>query len=71
MLVRTGPLVVLFREVCKTVVLILLRDRKLSRNLREVISIQRVELFRSRNQAKLESRHEREHLMRVAFRQLG
>ena len=68
---QTGPLVAVFREVCKIVVLFLLRDRKLYRNLREVVSIQRAELFRSRNQAKRESRHEREHPMRVAFRQLG
>ena len=68
---QTGPPVAVYREVCKIVVLFLLQDRKLSRNLREVVSIQRAELFRSRNQAKLGRRQERGHPMRVVFRQLG
>ena len=68
---QIGPPVVVFRGVCKILVLILVRDRKLYRNLREVVSIQRAECFHLHNQARSESRREKGHPMRVAFRQLG
>ena len=68
---QIGPPVVVFRGVCKILVLILVRDKKLSRNLREVVSIQRAECFHLHNQARSESRREKGHPMRVAFRQLG